>query len=41
LINELTPLLKQNSFSAIKHFKKLKALLADTCLAADVLEMEP
>ena len=40
LVGELTPLLAQNSFDAIRHFKELKALLSDTCLAADVLEME-
>ncbi len=40
LVSELTPLLAQNSFDAIRHFKKLKALLSDTCLAADVIKME-
>jgi CheY-like chemotaxis protein len=40
LVSKLTPLLAQNSFDAIRHFKELKALLSDTCLAADVLEME-
>jgi PAS domain S-box-containing protein len=40
LASELTPLLAQNSFDAIRHFKKLKDLLSDTCLAADVVEMQ-
>ena len=41
LISELAPMLAQNMFSAIQHFKKLKALLADTCLATQLADMEP
>jgi hypothetical protein len=41
LIDELTPLLEKNSFDAMRQFRQLKDLLADTALAREVDQMEP
>ena len=40
LIDVITPLLADNKFSAIAQFKELQALLADTPLATEMIEIE-
>jgi hypothetical protein len=41
LLSELTPLLQQNKFSAIRLFKQLQALAADTPIANDLDALAP